>query len=62
MFLLSVNRGLVGWRPLSSPTPHALRNPVDVLESAYLTVIYMIHSSTHTHTHKKDLFSPVSPV
>lgn len=49
MFLLSVNRGLVGWRPfLSSPTPHALRNPVDVLESAYLTVMYMIHSSTHT--------------
>lgn len=53
MFLLSVNRGPDGWRPFlttgNSPTPHALRNPVDTLESAYPMVIFMIHSSAHTN-------------
>lgn len=50
MFLLSINRGPVGWRPSLTadnfPTPNTVRNPVDALESAYLMVIYMIHSST----------------
>lgn len=58
MFLLSIKRGPVGWRPSltadNSPTPHAVRNPLDVLESAYLTVTYMIHSSLNRQCSLED--------